>query len=100
MGQNRTAPLGAYPAAFFRALEAGAGVIYAEDLPWAPISAAKRFRLLIRALRLDPLHPLHASAKARWSVIPTQSGLEIKRRTKGELPSLGAVLVESALSRG
>lgn len=100
MGANRTAPLGHYPAAFHAALASGEGVMFAADLPWTPVSAAKRFRLFIKAVRLQPNHPHHASAKARWSVLPTAAGLEVKRRVKGELPSLGPALIAAALSRG
>lgn len=100
MGANRIAPLGTYPAAFYTALASGEAVMFTDDLPWTPLSAAKRFRLFIKAIRAQPAHPLHASAKARWSVLPTRAGLEVKRRTVGELPALGAVLIESALSRG
>jgi len=89
-----------YPIAFLRAIEAGAGVIAAGDMPWAPVSSARKFRHLLALLRKIPGHRLYPNAKARWSVRPTALGLEV-RLSGGtdKLPSLHVPLIESALQR-
>ena len=87
-----------YPPAFLRAVEAGAGVFPAGDIPWAPISAAKRFRQMLALLRKHPAHPAYPNSKARWSVKPTRLGLEVHiSGGTTKLPSLHIPLIEAAL---
>lgn len=101
MGGNRklAQPEG-YPPVFLQAIEAGAGVIYAADLPWAPISAVKRFRLCLALLRSLPGHPLHWNAKRRWSVRLSPGGFEVLMTDRGrEIPRAHGAIVAAALAR-
>ncbi len=101
MGANR--PLSspeAYPSAFLAAIRSGGGVIYAENLPWAPISAAKRFRLLLALIKGMAYHPLQPQARLRWSVKATSRALEVStgkgmERLAGDAPGL----IDAALAR-
>ena len=104
MGRNRKAASPeAYPSAFLRAVEAGSGVMFAGDLPWTPVSSAKRFRLLLALLKDSPGHPLSGRAKARWSVRATPQGLEVQSTARGTpmlRAELGVALIEAALASG
>lgn len=102
MGNNRTlASPEAYPAAFLDAIRSGSGIMYARDLPWMPVSAAKRFRLCLKVCRQYPGHPLQAQAKHRWRVEVTPAALvvTIHNTHKGETASITPALIDSALSR-
>lgn len=101
MGANRR--LGApeaYPAAYLSSIRNGSGIMLAEDIPWAPISAAKRFRLCLSLLRARREHPLHAQAARRWSVKVTPFALEVwVADSKTDLPpTVGGALIAKALS--
>lgn len=101
MGNNRAlASPEAYPAAFIEAIRAGSGIMYARDLPWQPISAAKRFRLCLKVCRQYEGHPLQERAKHRWRVEVTSQALivSIHNTHKDEVASLTPSLIESALS--
>ena len=102
MGRNRvgTSPE-AYPPAFLTAIEYGAGIIYAHDLPWTVGSSMKRFRLLVSLLRKRPDHYLHANALRRWNVVAGKAALEITMCDEGKLPpSVSSALIARALSIG
>lgn len=100
MGGNRTLPAADYPHAFHSALAAGGAVLYAADLPWTPISAAKRFRLFLALIRRSPGHPLREQARKRWRVQPGPEALVlgVSNYHKGETPSLTEALIERALT--
>lgn len=102
MGGNRKMAFPeAYPAAFIATLKNGAGILYAEDLPWQPISAAKRFRLFLSVVRETPRHPLYPNAIKRWSVRPTNRALECFITDAGkEIVSLAGPLIDRALAIG
>ncbi len=100
MGANRTlATPESYPSAFLTAIEYGAGIIYAHDLPWTPGSSMKRFHRCVYLIRGLPNHWLHSNAMHRWSVRATPAALEITMVGKQEMaPSVARVLIERALS--
>lgn len=101
MGANRPLPSPeAYPSAFLAAIRSGGGVIYSEDLPWAPISAAKRFRLLLALIKGMAYHPLQVQARQRWSVKATSRALEVSTgKGMGRLAGDGPALIDAALAR-
>lgn len=90
----------AYPVAFLSAIRDGAGVIYAADLPWSPISSAKRFRICLALIRRLPGHPLYDQARRRWAVQTSATALVVSvvQSAKGE-QSLTAHLIGRALGR-
>ena len=102
MGANRPAATPeAYPAAFSSALRNGAGVFYAADIPWTPISTAKRFRLFLSLVRKRPTHPFYENAIKRWSVRPSGLALTVCIPNEGhELVSVAGPLIDAALSIG
>jgi hypothetical protein len=95
MGANRTeASPEAYPAAFQAALRNGGAVLYARDLPWSPLSTAKRFRLYLALLRAPAYrnHPLHGVACGRWSTRIVGDGLVISGPKLPDGPDVGAII--------
>lgn len=99
MGANRPlASVDAYPQAFFAAIRDGGAVLYAENLPWTPGSAAKKFRFLIRELRDLSIHPLSAQARLQWHLESTSLALVITLvQAKGWKPNASAPLIDAAL---
>jgi hypothetical protein len=101
MGSNRPLPSPeSYPASFLEAIRNGSGILYAADLPWAPLSAAKRFRLCLKVCRAYTGHRLQAQASMRWRVEVTPQALvvAIHNTHKGQVASLTPALIESALN--
>lgn len=104
MGANRKlATPEAYPAIFLRAVENKGAVIYAQDLPWTTISAAKRFRLFLALVKGLPQHRLYPGAKLRWSVQATSKALVLTAYEPGERALVSArsgELIGAALKIG
>lgn len=100
MGRNRVAASPeAYPAAFLSAIEHGAGLIYAHDLPWSTTSARKRFYACLSLLRNRPAHWLHDNASKRWSAKANEAALELTMHGADGLPtSVAGPLIDRALS--
>lgn len=92
----------AYPSSFLEAIEQGRAILLSENLLWTPISAAKRFRILLALLRRPEWshHRLAPYAKGRWRVVPSARAVEIVRAQATDAPSrLAPALIESALRR-
>lgn len=97
MGRNRSlASPEAYPVGWLQAIRNGSGLFLAEDLPWAPISAGKRFRLLLALLKSMPAHPLHGMALRRWHLAPSGRALEVWC-DQPAMPRATAILIAGAL---
>lgn len=101
MTSNFPFPLDAYPQAFHAAIASGGAVLYAADLPWTPITSAKRFRQLLALLRKQPHHPLHPNSKARWRVEPSPRALVVTlQKPEQRATRLGVALIDSAMGAG
>jgi hypothetical protein len=99
MGRNRKmANPESYPVAFLNVIRDGGGVLYAEDLPWTTISAAKRFRLCLAVIRALPAHPLRGQALKRWHCNPTSRALTLSTGPAKIDTAMNRLLVGRALS--
>lgn len=100
MTSNLQLPADAYPQAFHAAIASGGAVLYAADLPWTPLTAAKRFRQLLALLRKQPGHRLYPQAKCRWRVEPSPRALVVTLQRPDQRPArLGVALIAAATAR-